>query len=589
MNFINNIPILQYTSIIPSDSGDTRYCTTVEKFEKDMHKLMNAGYLSASLHDIYLHFQGAIEFKEKVFGMIFIGGYKDNYTVAYPVLKQLGIKASIFVTTDLIGVSENPNVEHYSPHFGWEQAQEMIDSGLVNIYPLWHPFDSGKDLKDEALKKIGFLDSHLFGNDSSFAFAYRECDAKSLSQLNEIGVKVNITDCSHMSGENLDKGAFPAITVNHTSGIIDTIEYYNALYQDAIDKDEGCLKKTAIFREPDQDILANSVQLPIDKQPLVKNFLRHAFPLSVIQADRKEKAERIVLNDYIEVIYKPPYNWFDYHNYMYECWESIDYNKITQDVLIANSINIAEYIINGLKAGYYSDIWLDIYYIPGKVGYGQKHMPHGILIYGYDADAQSFITLTYTDNGQYQELVVPIKEVVLACNSKYFSYVNLIRSNKGAIVGYDIHEIRDKLNNYIKSICYDDNMRCSKKTPLQYYNYTACLEFNKHIRQQAEEYGYIHTTALYGYSEHKRIMMWRLQYINEYEGLRIAKLKENTETYIGKAELLVNLALKFNMTKSEKTLDSVIKSINELNCVEEALISSVIRAIDRKYNLQNNG
>lgn len=56
--------------------------------------------------------------------------------------------------------------------------------------------------------------------------------------------------------------------------------------------------------------------------------------------------------------------------------------------------------------------------------------------------------------------------------------------------------------------------------------------------------------------------------------------------YISKAELLVNLGLKFNMTKSEKTLDSIIQSINELNCIEKTLISSVIRAIDNKYNLQ---
>lgn len=531
MIFTNNIPIFQYTSIIPSDSGDARFCTTIEKFTKDMHKLMNAGYSSVSIHDIYLHCQGTIEFKEKVFALIFIGGYEDNYTVAYPVLKQLGIKASIFVATDLIGVSENPKVEHYTPHFGWEQAQEMINGGSVSIYPLWHPFDSGKNLKDEALKKITLLDEHLFGNDSSFAFAYNECDTKSLSLLNEVGIKVNITDCSHISRENLDKGAIPAITVGNTADIVNTIEYYSILYQDAIDKDESNSKKVNICIDLDQDVLMNSVKLPIDKWPIVGNFLRHAFPLSVIQADRKEKAERMVLSDYIEVIYKPLYNWFDYHNYIYECWESIDYNKITRDVLTANSINVAEYIINGLKSGYYSDIWLDTYYIPGKPGYGQKHMSHGILIHGYDSVTQSFIALTYTDKGQYQELVVSIKAVVLACDSKYFSHINLIRSNKCAIVKYDIHNIRNNLNNYINSICYDDNTRYNKKTPLQYYNYTACLGFGKYMQKRAENYGYIHTTALYGYSGHKRIMMWRLQYINEYGDLRIAKLKEDTEIY----------------------------------------------------------
>lgn len=588
MNNTNIIPILQYTSIISCDKGDTRFCTTVDKFAKDLHKLINAGYCPISLHDVYLYYQGIIQFSEKVFCLILKGGYEDNYSIAFSVLKKLGIKASIFVVTDLIGVFEYPKVENYIPHFGWDQAQEMIDSGLISIYPFWHPFDNDKNVKNETQKKIMLLNSRLAGNDSSFAFAYDECDVKLLSLLNEIGVKVNITDFAHINLENLEKGALPAISVNHTADIIDTIEQYNAFYQDALDKDVSRLNETAIYAEPNQDVLANSIRLPIDKQPIARNFLRHAFPLSVIQVNRKEKAERMILSDYIEIIYKPTYDWFDYHNYSYEHWEIIEYSKITRDILVANNINVAEYIINCLKAGYYSDIWLDTYYIPGKPGYGRKHMSHGILIYEYDSATQSFAALTYTSKERYQELVVPIKAVVLACSNKYFERLNLIRSNKSAIVEYDIHEIRNKLSDYVNSICHDDNTRCSKKSPQQYYNYTACLEFGKHTEKQAEYNGYIHTTALYGYSEHKRLMMWRLQYIDKYEELQVPKLKEDTEIYIRKAESLVNLGLKFNMTKSKNTMNSVIRIIDELNCAEKALVALVINAIDNKYNSFQN-
>ena len=41
----------------------------------------------------------------------------------------------------------------------------MIDSGLVSIYPLWHPFDNGRNLKTEVQNKITLLNDNLVGND----------------------------------------------------------------------------------------------------------------------------------------------------------------------------------------------------------------------------------------------------------------------------------------------------------------------------------------------------------------------------------------------------------------------------------------
>lgn len=581
---VNYIPILKYTSVIESDNGDTRFCTTSDKFAKDMHLLLENGFVSVSLRDVYLFSRGEIQLPDKVFCLIFKGGYENNYTQAFSILKQLSIKASIFVATDLIGVFEYPGVENYSPHFDWKQAQEMIDSGLVSIYPLWHPFDNGRDLKTEVQNKITLLNDNLVGNDASFAVAYNEYDNNSLSILSEIGVTLNIIDSFHISLSTLDQGVFPSIYVDHTSNVLEVIEQYNVLLEDAIGKDQSNLEKTAVYCEPNPTLLQASVQLPIELHPMARNYLRHAFPLSVVQADKKDKVERIILSDYIEVIYKPWYNWFDYHNYLYEYWDCIDYRRLSKEILDANDINIIDFIINGLRIGYYSDIWLDTFYIPGKPGYGERHMTHGILIYGYNSDTSSFCALSYTDKGQYQEMSIPIKAVALACTNKYFMYINLIRSRKGSVVEYDVHKIRDGLYNYINSICYDDNTRYSKKSLQQYYGYEASVRFLENTNNQAETDKYIHTTAMYGYTEHKRLMMWRLKYIANYENLLIPKINEITELYIRKSKQLMNLCLKFNITKSQNISSSIVNSIGEMNSAEKTLIKSVIQALDDKYS-----
>jgi peptidoglycan/xylan/chitin deacetylase (PgdA/CDA1 family) len=55
-------------------------------------------------------------------------GYKSNYTILFPLLKKYNIKATIFACSDHMYWGEKG-----SNHFSWKQAQEMVESGLVDI------------------------------------------------------------------------------------------------------------------------------------------------------------------------------------------------------------------------------------------------------------------------------------------------------------------------------------------------------------------------------------------------------------------------------------------------------------------------
>ncbi|NWJ51611.1 MAG: polysaccharide deacetylase family protein [Bacteroidetes bacterium] len=57
--------------------------------------------------------------------LTFDDGYKDNYFIAFPLLKQYKIKATIFINTASIG--------HDPDYLTWNQIQEMYKSGLVDF------------------------------------------------------------------------------------------------------------------------------------------------------------------------------------------------------------------------------------------------------------------------------------------------------------------------------------------------------------------------------------------------------------------------------------------------------------------------
>ncbi len=64
--------------------------------------------------------------------LTFDDGYRDNYMTVFPLLKQYGFPATIFVTTDLIGQAQYCTAE---------ELREMHSSGLISIEPhtLSHP------------------------------------------------------------------------------------------------------------------------------------------------------------------------------------------------------------------------------------------------------------------------------------------------------------------------------------------------------------------------------------------------------------------------------------------------------------------
>lgn len=580
------IPILMYTSFTIDNKSTDSNSTSINKFEMDIRTLIDNGYAPIRLCDYHYHLSQNDEANEKLFSVIFVGGYENNYTLAFPLLKKYNIQASVFVAIDLVGVYEYPEVPGFTPHFGWEQAQEMIDSRLVDIYPWWHPFDEGKSIHEEIQRKEDILMKNLRDRSSKKAILYKDLDSNIVSIMNQLGLDIIITDCFHITANNIKAGVAASIQVGFNENVLDIIEHYSYLCNDTIEKDMSVTNIAAApLSEVSSRVNNESIILEIDEKPRIKNYLRSAFPLAILQAANKEKTERFIINNFIDLIYKPHYNWLDYHNYYYEHWDILDCRKVTKDIIQSNNIEIIDYIINGLKIGYYSDIWLDTYYIPGKPGYRSDHMTHGLLIYGYKASDKAFLASSYTNSGHFQKMIVPISCVKAACSNAYFEYLNLVKYNPNSIVELDIQEIIKKLKMYISSECYDDNMRYSKKTGNQYYNYAACIKFSEKTRENKT--GQIHQTSMFSYLEHKRCMAWRLCYLASFENMP-TDTYEKYESFIkDTSEKTMNLALKYNLTRQQAILPRIVSLIDSINQKEKEIVMDFIHFFDPSFKVDD--
>ena len=176
------IPILLYHDI--SETGEGSSSIKRELFAQHIQAINQAGYNTISLDELLAYVRNEEALPEKPILITFDDGYISNYSVAFPILRELDMKATIFV----IGSSVGRNTYKETgipiiPHFSYEQAQEMIDSGLISIqshtYDMhqWPPYESGF-ARDSAMK----MD---WESESVFITTFRNDLTRSISELEE--------------------------------------------------------------------------------------------------------------------------------------------------------------------------------------------------------------------------------------------------------------------------------------------------------------------------------------------------------------------------------------------------------------------
>ena len=180
------VVILLYHDLVEKELGENNnpeYCTTGEKFRLDIETLLNRGWKSISSE---MYAKGEYDKSENYFIITFDDGYISNYTIAYPIMLELGVYGDIFTCTGNV---------HFSNHFKWDQGQEMEDSGYVKLYSHTHRHYSLTRAKTLFSFKTSIKTSLLYmqyqlQGDRMMIFSYPESDytEESVRALYESGM-----------------------------------------------------------------------------------------------------------------------------------------------------------------------------------------------------------------------------------------------------------------------------------------------------------------------------------------------------------------------------------------------------------------
>lgn len=114
------VPILVYHNLGPQAKG--RLVLAAPMFEQQMRYLKAQGYRVISLTDFIEWMQLKRQLPKRAVVLTFDDGYRAFREYAYPLLKELGFPATLFVYTDYIGAGRNA--------FTWEELRALANEGF---------------------------------------------------------------------------------------------------------------------------------------------------------------------------------------------------------------------------------------------------------------------------------------------------------------------------------------------------------------------------------------------------------------------------------------------------------------------------
>lgn len=156
------VPILMYHNLCEDSESSQVSTNTITRgqFEAELALLDKLGKNTVTFDELIAYVEKGTPLPKNPVCLTFDDGYLSNYEIAFPILQERGMKATIFVIGATVG-----NKEHYketdfpiTPHFDYTEAKEMVDSGLISIqshtYDMhqWAKYETGNEIRTNILK-----------------------------------------------------------------------------------------------------------------------------------------------------------------------------------------------------------------------------------------------------------------------------------------------------------------------------------------------------------------------------------------------------------------------------------------------------
>lgn len=184
------IPVLYYHSVLPESETPTKNEVIIspEKLKEELKIVQSLGYTTLTMSEVNDYITNNKPIPKKSILITFDDGYTDNYVHAFPILKELNMKATIFV------ISSGIDSGYY---LSKEQLKEMSNYGIdIESHTVNHvhlntlSYDAQlKELKDSKAKIESVTNKPVL----SIAYPFGDFNANSEKAAQDAGYSLAFT------------------------------------------------------------------------------------------------------------------------------------------------------------------------------------------------------------------------------------------------------------------------------------------------------------------------------------------------------------------------------------------------------------
>ena len=199
--------VLCYHRIVEDFYEESKYSqsgllVSKDSFSKQMD-FIKKNHNVISMDDFVKYLDGKARLPDYSLLITFDDGYKDNYSIAYNILRQHEVPATIFIVTDFADSRRCPSWENERPvgqklMLSWEEIIEMSkDSISFGAHTKTHPVYNKQQLEQEYYEEIPeskqIIENNIKKEISTFAYPEGTYNLEAMEYLQRSGFKCAFT------------------------------------------------------------------------------------------------------------------------------------------------------------------------------------------------------------------------------------------------------------------------------------------------------------------------------------------------------------------------------------------------------------
>ncbi len=189
------VPVMMYHDVIAIRDKDAQwYDCAVAEFREQMDLFTTEGVTPISVADLYKHLTEGTKIPDKAVVLTFDDNYQGFYDLAWPILKEKGFPAMMFVHTGFVG-----NKEGLHPKMDYDTLRTLLKDPLFSVgcHTISHPDDMSTLSTEEQTKELteskATLEKELNIKVDFLAYPNGKNDAETQRLTKEAGYKMAFT------------------------------------------------------------------------------------------------------------------------------------------------------------------------------------------------------------------------------------------------------------------------------------------------------------------------------------------------------------------------------------------------------------